>query len=77
MRLRMLGDQTRQGGFSSSGRAGEEDGRKEPVGDDGAAQQFAFADYVFLTNEFIQCARAQPGCQRRFVLQVLIKRVVK
>jgi hypothetical protein len=47
----MVGDEACEGGFSGSGRT-EEDHGLNPLGFDGAAEQFAFGEEVGLADEF-------------------------
>jgi len=77
MSLGVLRNQACQRGFTGSGWTGEDDGGEQAVGDDGAAQQLSLTDDVLLPNEFVQCARSQPGCQWGFVLEILFHGVVK
>jgi glutamate-5-semialdehyde dehydrogenase len=58
------GDDFGEAGFSGAGRTVENDGGK-PVGFDGAAEQFAGAEDVFLSGVFLKNPRAHPLSQRR------------
>ena len=77
MALGGVGDDLRQGGLAGSGRSPQDDGGEQPVGFDGAAQQFALADDVFLADILIQRARAHPRGERRFAFHAFLHGVVE
>ena len=64
MALGLVGDHHRQGGLAGARRAPQDDGREQPVGLDGAAQQLTRAQDVLLPNVLIKRAgrsRAASG----------------
>ena len=61
-----VGDDLRERGLACAWRSPQNDGRKKFVGFDGAAQELAFADDMFLPDVFIQCARTHPRGKRGF-----------
>ena len=75
--LVLVGDDLRQGGLAGAGRAPEDDGREQPVGLDGAAQELARADDVLLADVLVQGARAHAGGQRGFGFHAFLHGVVE
>ncbi len=73
----LVGDDLGQGGLAGAGRSPQYDGREQPVGLDGAAQEFAWADDLFLADELIQAAWAHPGSQRGFGIHAFLHGVVE
>ena len=57
------GDDLGQAGLARAGRTVEDDGRK-PIGLDGAAEEFAGPEDVFLPGVFVQGPRPHPLGQR-------------
>jgi hypothetical protein len=57
------GEQSREGCFASSGRTGK-DHRRQPIGFQQATQQFAGAEKVLLTHEFIKTRGTHAGGER-------------
>ena len=71
-----VGDDGGQGRLARAGRPVKDD-RRELVGLDGAAQQAAGPDDVFLADEFVEGAGAQAGGQRRFAGDLILAGVLE
>ena len=75
VRLRVVGDETGQGGLPGPGWSPQEDRRKQAVCLDGPAEQPALADDPFLPDELIQRARPHSGGQGGLRGDSLVERV--
>jgi hypothetical protein len=58
-----MSENVSKSGFAGTGRTVKDNGA-EPVGGEQAAQQFSFAEKVFLPDEFIECLRTHSGSKR-------------
>jgi len=67
----------RQCGLAGAGRTPQNDERKKFIGFDGAAQEFAFADNVLLTDLFIQLAWPHACGKRSFGFHIFLHDVTK
>jgi hypothetical protein len=67
-----VSDDHGQGGLARAGRAPQDDGGKQPVGFDGAAQELAGAEDVFLADVLVQVARASGLPDAEFWLSTWI-----
>ena len=77
MALGLVGDHHRQGGLARAGRPPQDDGREQPVGFDGAAQQLARPEDILLPDVLVQRARAHARRQRGFVFHAVLMAWVK
>ena len=77
VRAGAVGDHLRQRGLAGSGRSPQDDGRKEAVGLDGAAQEFPGSDYMLLPDILLQGARAHTGGKRCLAAHLLLHGMVK
>jgi len=75
--LGRVGDDHRQRGLACARRPPQDDRREQPVGLDGAPQQFALPQDVLLPDELLQPARAHARRQRRLALHALLHGVVE
>ncbi len=72
VRFGQVGDDHSQGSLARTGWTPQDDGGKKAVGFDGAAQELARTQDIFLTDEFLQGARAHTGCQGSFIAHTLL-----
>ena len=77
MRFCGVGDDHRKRGFSGSWRSPEEYGREKAICLDSTPKKAVFSDNLFLTLEFIQCARPHTCGERSFAGYAILHSMVK